>query len=186
MRRIFWLFLLVSPTLAGAQSTETLFGEGGLRVTGFRLGPQAALGVFEAESLPMGGGVYALELNREVLIGWAHLRSKEAVGLPPAQPFTYRQNGLFLGYAFRPHRLVHPVFSLLMGGGKVTYSDDTTDRLFSLVPSLGFELNVFRWFRIQLSAGYRLVDGSAEPDLPDEALSGFQGQALFLFGWSNE
>ncbi len=184
MRRILMLLLFVSPAVVTAQPTEALFGEGGLKITGFRLGPQAALGLFEAESLPLGGAVYALELNREVLIGWGHVRSKEAVGLIPAQPFTCRQNGLFLGYTFRPHRLVHPVFSLLMGGGKIDYDDKNDDRIFAVLPSVGFELNVFRWFRIQLSGGYRLVDGSANPDLPDEDLSGFQGQALFLFGWS--
>ena len=67
--------------------------------------------------------------------------------------------------------------------GKVKLANDV-DRIFALQPSLGVEINVFRWLHLGLEGGYRFISDSNLEGLDDAALSGGFGQATLRFGWS--
>jgi len=81
--------------------------------------------------------------------------------------------GLWVGYTLNQFKLVHLYSSVKVGWGglKIEFSDedfDYQDAIFVLTPELGAELNVFRFFKIGFSGGYRFVDGI------DPSLSGYE------------
>jgi hypothetical protein len=100
--------------------------------------------------------------------------------------------GLWLGYTYRQHKLVHPFASLKFGWGGIhirpedkqagdrTYSKSVT----ALYPEAGLEVNLTRWFRLALTGGYRMVHGVR--NLPGQLDAGdfnsFTGSLTFRFG----
>tara|TARA_Y100000385_G_C13057798_1_gene622850 strand:- start:401 stop:667 length:267 start_codon:yes stop_codon:yes gene_type:complete len=54
--------------------------------------------------------------------------------------------------------VIHPIFYLQAGGGKLEVTNEVDDRVFILQPNVGLEMNVLQWFRIGVEAGYRFVN----------------------------
>lgn len=84
--------------------------------------------------------------------------------------------GLWLGYTFRQYKLVH-LFSTVKagyGGVNLDFDDefDSGDAISFLNPEVGVELNVFRFFKLNATAGYRWVNGI------DESISGIEKGSL--------
>jgi hypothetical protein len=83
--------------------------------------------------------------------------------------------GLWMGYVVPSHKALHLYSSLKLGGGGIAYYDifdnnnfdfvDVESPLFLAMPEVGLEINVFRWFRLSVSAGYRLMT-AFDDDLP--------------------
>ncbi len=81
--------------------------------------------------------------------------------------------GLWGGYTLNPYKLVHLYSSVKLGWGglKIKFEDDDfdyQDAIFVATPELGAELNIFRFFKIGFSGGYRFVSGI------DSDLSGYE------------
>ncbi len=99
--------------------------------------------------------------------------------------------GLWLGYTYRPYKVVHPYASVRMGWGAVGIDDlddihhfRDIDRIFAVTPEIGLELNVTKFFHIAATAGYRWVDGvNNSVDLTNEDFRGFNAALNFRFGW---
>ena len=84
------------------------------------------------------------------------------------QQLVLGYGGLWMGYSFPSHKLVHLYTSLKIAGGGVgvtdfeddwDYDEDWSDATFVAIPEVGVELNVARWMRVSGSVGYRFVDG---------------------------
>ena len=81
----------------------------------------------------------------------------------------------------------------LRGGGEARYRRTTTNgatiatrtiesSVFVAEPGAHLELNVTRWFRPGIGAGYRYVNGSDLPGVTDGSLGGAVGTLTFKFG----
>lgn len=106
--------------------------------------------------------------------------------------------GLWLGYTPLSMKVAHPFVSCRLGWGAVdiTYNEDQddfdyTDAVFVVTPEAGIELNVFRWFRIAGTVGYRFVEGISDKSrIGKNSLDGMTAGLTFRFGsfgrwWSN-
>ena len=78
--------------------------------------------------------------------------------------FDMGQGGFWLGFVFPQHRALHAFTSVKAGWGAVNIEFDDNnfdyeDTFFAVTPEAGLEVNVFRWFRIAGTVGYRFMNG---------------------------
>jgi len=96
--------------------------------------------------------------------------------------------GFWLGATYPSNKLVHLYSSVRVGWGGVDIEldndPDSFDGVFVVEPEAGLELNVFKFFRIAATVGYRYVDGINESNsgLDKNAFNGFIGGLTFRFG----
>ena len=83
---------------------------------------------------------------------------------------SFGHGGFWLGYLYRSSKLIHVGLNTKLGWGSIILATDTdgnattnndrtinTDNVFVITPQLDAELNVVRWFKINVGAGYRWV-----------------------------
>ena len=179
------LFLLLC-TSTFAQKEQTLFGKSGLGLSGVWGGWTNTVTNFGDDYGYFAGGYGGLEFGRSILVGWGGARLVNDVQLGETNPsnLDMRYNGLMLGYSYASHRAIHPRFMTMIGTGRVDFAEQEQDKIFVLRPSIGIELNVFRWFHLGLDAGYRFVSDTDVNQLRDEDLSAFFGEVKLSFGIS--
>jgi len=96
--------------------------------------------------------------------------------------------GFWLGYTYASHKLVHVFASAKLGWGGIDVEIDdsgfkSNDAIFVATPEVGIEMNVFRWFKIAGTVGYRSVTGVNNiPGQSNEDFSGLAGSVTFRFG----
>lgn len=110
------------------------------------------------------------------------------------QRVKFKHGGLWLGYTPLQNKVLHPYASVKFGWGKARYLatpldqpsmelEASKDNIFVMTPELGFELNVFSWFRVAVTGSYRLVSGADTlPVFNDDDLSEFAMQLTLRFG----
>lgn len=184
-KTIFLILGLVLTLNLSAQRDETLFNRG-IGLSGAWGGSSFGMTAFKDDVGIMTGGYGGLEFNKNVFIGWGGFETQNDVnfGTNGDSEFDLQYNGLILGYAMGSHRVLHPQFMLLTGGGRARVQGQGSDNVFVLQPSVGVEVNVFRWFRIGLDAGYRVVTNTDLDGLKSTDLSAPYGELKFKFGWS--
>lgn len=79
-------------------------------------------------------------------------------------------------------RVAHYSLQLLIGAGGVTVFDFESDPVFVAEPAAKLELNVTKWFRIDVGGGYRFVSGLDLGRLDSGDLSAPFGSLEFKFG----
>lgn len=134
-------------------------------------------------SLTLGGGGYGVATEMSGNVNGTNRR------------FHMGYGGFEIGYIFRPASLIHVRIVNLIGAGGAGYrrgGDDcdgcrfprfNADSFFVLEPSLYLELNIIKWMRMSLGAGYRYVNGlDGVPDYPDKDLCGASVELSFSFG----
>lgn len=72
--------------------------------------------------------------------------------------------GLWLGYVPFQSSVIHPYISTRIGWGAadIEFTDDnftSSETFFVLTPEAGLEVNVFRWFRVAGTVGYKWYSG---------------------------
>ena len=90
--------------------------------------------------------------------------------------------GLEFEYIGAWDRLIHYSLQLLVGGGGVTLFDVESDPVFVLEPVARMEVNITKWFRVNVGGGYRFVSGVDVGRLENSDLSAFFGDLQFKFG----
>lgn len=90
--------------------------------------------------------------------------------------------GLEFEYIGAWDRLIHYSLQLLVGGGGVTLFDVESDPVFVLEPVARMEMNITKWFRVNVGGGYRFVSGVDVGRLENSDLSAFFGDLQFKFG----
>ncbi|MEL6864594.1 MAG: hypothetical protein AAFP19_09250 [Bacteroidota bacterium] len=172
-------------TEASAQKEETIFGRSGLRLSGAWGGPQTMITRMGDDNALLNGGFGGLEFNKSVFIGWGAYRLEDNVRLMPQQDqLDMDYNGLILGFNLAAHKAVHARAGVMGAFGDVGFKDGPNDRIYVIQPSAGIEVNIFRWFHIELEGGYRFVDGVETEGIVDSDLSDIYGAIRFKFGWS--
>ena len=179
------LFLLLGIQAIQAQKQETLFGNNRLDMTGFWYSNTNNFSFFEEDSEYFSGGNIGFEFNKSLIAGWAWQRLSGVGRLEDTgQPFDMNHNGLFIGYAPKSHKLIHPYISVFGGSGRLEFNN-ARERIFAVQPAVGLELNILRWFRIGGEAGYRLVSDVDMTGIYASDLSAPFAQLQFRFGYSS-
>jgi hypothetical protein len=137
--------------------------------------------------------------NHRVVLGGGGFGMMSRVPAPPGAlgggenlRLGFGYGGLWLEYIFLPHKLIHASLGTLLGVGGASYtrihdvldesSEVESDGVFVADPTLCIELNVFRYMRIDVGAGYRFVGGLELSGLDHQALNGFTGTVQLKFG----
>jgi len=169
-----------------AQEQETVFGYSGLKLTGVWGGPAFSLGGIGAEEGYYRGGFFGLEFNKQFNIGYAAywLDERAEIEAFPDQDFDLSYKGVLLGYAPNARKLVHPKFSLLVGGGRVDIENQDLDRVLIIQPAGGIEINIFKWWHVDVLGGYRIARGADITGLSDNDLSAPFAELRMRFGIS--
>jgi hypothetical protein len=178
------LFVL---TVAQAQREETVFGKSGLRLTGAWGGWDFSLTKFDQDYGAFTGGFGGLEFNKAVLLGYGKYRLINDVQWEDDfdnNRINMEYGGLIVGVTPYASKTIHPSIQLLAGKGKVSLNDGVEDRIFTIQPALGFEVNVFRWFHLGVSGGYRFIMDTELSGLTDADLSAPYGEMKLKFGLS--
>ena len=180
--------LLLTLTLF-AQKEETMFGKSGLRLTGAWGGSTTMITEVVNDNAIYTGGYGGLEFGRSLFIGWGGYKLINDIDFDEfeTQSFDMEYKGLMLGYALNAHKPIHPIFMIMGAKGEVEVDDfGAKDNIFVVQPSLGIELNVFRWFHLGLRGGYRMVTDTDMTGLTDSDLSAPFGEVNLKFGFSWE
>lgn len=177
MRHFFIALFLLSATFLSAQKDQTLFGNGGLRLSGFWFGGTSNMHILDAENDIYRGGHFVFEFNDNWLIGWSNFRINAA-------DWDLKSNGAFIGYSHNSDAVVHSVFHVSVANGRLSSELQSRDRVWTVVPAGGVEVNVLRWFRLGLEGGYRFVSDVEIPGLQDGDISGGFATLRLRFGYS--
>ncbi len=169
---------------------ETLFGD--VDILGAFGGPIVEISSINGEVGAMVGGGGALVMDNFFLGGYGIGTKYPDYFIdegPDAGSYNirFKHGGLWFGYVQRQSKLLHFYSSFRLGWGKTQLREDKdtrySDRIFALVPELGFELNVSSFFKIGFTGGYRWVNGSNRlPGLTDDDFSSPIGTITFRFG----
>lgn len=174
------LFFLVTIS---AQE-ETLFGESGLKLTGAWGGPTyGATFFFDGNGTFTQGGFGGLEFNKVLFVGigseWTENVTKPESGFD----FKFRRQGLFVDFTPLSTKVIHPKVNFWIGGGEVEVKEQKDD-IFVVQPGVGFEVNIFQWWKLGVEGGYRFVTRTNITGLTDEDISAPFINARLRFGWS--
>lgn len=191
MKKLIFLTLCLMSTLGLFAQHETLFNR--TRVVGAFGGPIVEMGLDSDISTSVGGGGAVVFNN--FFIGGYGLGSIDFDALidnEEIEELEIGHGGFWLGYTYRPDKLLHIYTNARIGWGAVNvrFNDNSInsfrdlDQIFVLTPEIGVELNITRWFRVAGTAGYRWVDGVNERSgLTDDDFSGGIATLHFRFGW---
>ncbi|MBI1224601.1 MAG: hypothetical protein GC192_05140 [Bacteroidetes bacterium] len=168
-----------------AQKDETLIGKTGLKLTGLWGGSQFGLVGFDGENNGMFGGVFGLEFNKSLLLGYSGSSSSESTTYNGnLRKYDISYGGFLMSYGHQTHKVIHPRVNFLIGSGTIKVKDKPDDYIFVIQPSAGVEINLFRWFRLGLEGGYRFVSNTDIPKPNEGDASAPFGQLALRFGWS--
>lgn len=189
MKNIIFTLLLCFFTFQGFGQSQTLFSDADI-YGGFG-GPIVEFSGFNGDlitSIGGGGGVFL----DDVFIGGYGMGSLEMRD-PSVDLENFRMNmghgGFWLGYANKQHRLTHIFASTKLGWGSIDVDfrgegERPSDNIFVINPEVGMEVNLFRWFKIGGTVGYRLVTGVNEIDTHSNSdFNSITGALVFRFGW---
>ena len=95
--------------------------------------------------------------------------------------------GFWVGYVTPQKSALHLFTSVKAGWGAVNINVDddfsSDDAFFAFTPEAGLEVNVFRWFRIAGTVGYRFMNGLDNSPLYNrDELEGMTGTITFRIG----
>ncbi len=187
------------------EKSETLFGKGNLRISGFGAPLVEFSSVNGQFSVSNGGGGAAL-FNQKFFLGGYGVSMSNRVNLGDVsnnQRLDFGHGGFWLGYVSSPKRLVHFTGSLRLGWGGISVRDNRfannnfsnrVSNCFVATPELGVEVNITRFFKIAATAGYRVVTGANSVQFTDfqgnttqtinnATFNSPMGMLTFKFGW---
>lgn len=142
------------------------------------------------------GGGGALILNQSLFIGGYGLGLAPVIGKDVVLNNVDYENleigfghgGLWLGYIHNYRKLLHFGGSTKFGWGNISLEGDQLpntfeDNVLVIIPQIEAEVNVSRWFKINIGAGYRIVTGVNENVFEQRDFNSPEASIGFIFGW---
>lgn len=187
MRNFLIAVLLLAACTVQAQRHQTLFGD--LNVVGAFGAPVVEISSINGESISDVGGGGALILE-DFFLGWYGLGNDLAKVNVNQDLYNirFRHNGFWLGYVPKAYKVAHLYSSARIGWGKTDLRQGKetfySDRVFVLTPELGVEFNIFEFFKLSVTGGYRWVNGvdRLPSELDNKSLSSPVGTFTFRLG----
>lgn len=194
MKKLFLSLLVCASVQLAAQSDQTIFSD--IHRIGAFGAPIFDFGDFDSDVTTANGGGGALILN-DFFIGGYGIGSNDFTKIvnDTTETINFGHGGFWLGLTPKQSKTIHPYISMRLGwgdvdskvknvldpGNPVTYKN--IDKVFVLTPEIGFEVNVFSFFRIAASANYRWVNGLTNlQNFEDSDLSNFGATLTLKFG----
>jgi hypothetical protein len=157
---------------------QYLFGNKEFRTSGFGA-PIVEFSSFNGEFAVFNGGGGAAIFNNKFFIGGYGMGMSTQPGFPNVYSengdletdhlqVSFGHGGLWTGYNFMPTKPIHFVVSLKAGGGAASiinteFDFENYEQYYDYVgvvkPQVDVEMNLLRWFKISIGAGYRYVMG---------------------------
>ncbi len=197
MKKILLFSFFSSCTLLGWGQTETLFND--IDVVGAFGGPFVEFSSIADETVINTGGGGALVLNDFFLGGYGLTSKLDDYRFGVAEyDLELKHGGFWLGITPQTDKLLHFYGSARVGWGKAKARGSGpqagNDNVFVVTPEIGFEINIFDWFRIAGTGGYRLVSGVDDfLDLDNQSFNSPVGTITFRIGgftdvdnWGND
>lgn len=190
MKKLFLvLFIFCSAATMYGQQTETLFRKA--RVIGVFGGPIVEIGLGDNQNpnTSNGGGIGLIIDHFH--IGAYGISSNEwidkAIDGEEIDDLDFAHGGIWLGFNIPSYKLLHLYASTRIGWGGYDIDFDRggiDNNVFVLTPEIGVEVNVFKWFRVAGTVGYRFVDGVQEADgFGKDYFNGAIAGITFRFGF---
>ena len=180
---IFLAFVLLSNFIF-AQSEQTIMSGSKLGLSGAWGGWSYNTGAFNGKYGGYNGGIWGLEFGKKLLVGGLHYNIGNQ-SINGKDYFSLHSDNLYLGYIPNSYKAIHPIFSLAIGGGSLNTNNETvSQKVFTIHPALGLELNALRICHIDAQLGYRVVTNTNYNTLKDTDFSGLYAQVNLKFGFS--
>jgi|GEM_PF-3307175 len=182
--------------LNGKGRERTLLGD--LDLSGVWGGPTYNYSATGDDFALMRGGFGGLEFSDEFFIGYGGWKNREDFttnDVSASSPqYDFKHSGVIIAYRPFSDNAIHPRISAIFGPGKmdVTKHDIGTengvgqsDRFLVGQATVGFELNLFQWFRLGVDGGYRFASGVENDFVTANDIGGavMQIEARFGFSW---
>ncbi|MCB2195753.1 MAG: porin family protein [Bacteroidetes bacterium] len=184
------------------EDINTIFTKENLKVTGGFISPELKVGnVYEDASMLVGGRIgmtfndkFNLGMGGYGLVNNSNFEAIDYPGIDQAR-ISMGYGGLTMEYVFFTNEKIHFTIPVLIGAGGVYIYEDVDDYFnndwnelensaaFIVEPGIYIEFNLFKFFRIDLGASYRLVRETDLVNLSDDDLSDFTINAGFKFGF---
>jgi hypothetical protein len=199
------IVLLVSFSIAGLLSAQTIekneyknYNEVKTvmssikihRISGFG-GPTMSYSTINGDFAFMMGGGGGILINNLFLGGYGEgLSNTVDIGNNNSiRELDFGHGGFWVGYEIAHKWIIHPVISSRLGWGSITGFNTTSNRYFQdnvfvFVPTISAEVNLTRFFKINVGAEYRQtlnVDNVA--GMTNKDFSGLGVYMNFIFGW---
>lgn len=142
------------------------------------------------------GGGGALILNQTLFIGGYGLRLALVIGKDVSiegvnyvdMEIAFGHGGIWVGYIHNPKKLIHIGGSTKLGWGTISLDDNRLpdnyeDNVLVFTPQVEVEVNISRWFKINVGGGYRFVTGVNGNVFQQKEFNSPQATIGFLFGW---
>ncbi len=190
---------------------QTIFSDRNLKFTGGFIAPEIKVGNMNDDNgIFVGGRMGAIFNDRfSIGLGGYGLTTKSSfnydfavVGPEPIRNVRIGMGygGLALEYAFFSKKAIHFTVPVLVGAGGFVFYEGTDNywdefneyestAAFFLEPGINLELNLFKHFRFNMGASYRLVQGTSLDEnrlgaiISDDDLSDFTVNASLKFGF---
>ncbi|MDH4046045.1 MAG: hypothetical protein OEW06_16480 [Gemmatimonadota bacterium] len=178
--------LMVVPGQLAGQEQRTLIG-GGVTSGGFG-GPVVRFSSVAGKFAVFGGGRGGWIINHTFVIGLGGYGLANDIAVTPGAPsreIEFGYGGLELEYVNSWNRIVHVTGHVLIGGGGLTVKRllvERSESLFVSEPAVNLEVNIVKFFRVNLGGGYRFVAGVEDPEVSASDLDGPFGQLTLKFG----
>ncbi len=196
----------VAALTGSARADETIFTN---VHSGVYVAPQIGVGSLKGSVAALGGGRIAWLADNTFAIGLggSGIITRNAVQTT-GDTTDYAMlgyGGLVLEYTPGAEHLIHPAFSVLVGGGMAGsynhspmmndwhYFDTTTvaparfrhegSPLFVVEPSASLEVNLATFLRLDLTASYRYLSNFTQPGFVRSDVSGLTGNLGLKIGW---
>ncbi len=187
------IFILVIAMPVVAQEETLINGE--IQSGGFG-GPVVKIGPMNGTTGVFVGGWGGWIINHTFSIGGAgyglvnNIKISDPSGTGRTTYLNFGYGGLDLEYIGNSMNLIHYTLGVLIGGGGISYRDSiyqnysekNTNAVFVLEPSANIEMNVTKFFRIDIGASYRWVNDVQFDGLKDKDMSGLSGMLTLKFG----
>lgn len=188
MKNLIWI--IIFTWLSGsiyAQRDNTLFNNH--TRNGFFVAPLVEYSDLKNDlSTSLGGGFGFITGDFFFGLYGLGLTDYDAVFEDDFDKLTLGHGGLWLGYTYPQTSVIHPFSSIKIGWGGANFEIinkdlEYDDSFLVVTPEIGLEFNVFRWFRISATGGYRFINGmNGVPDFTEEDLETWTGTLTFRIG----
>lgn len=189
MKNNFTLIVLCFFAFQGFSQSQTLFSDVD-EVVGFG-GPIVEFSAFKGEVIPAIGGGGGVFLDDFFIGGYGigGLDFRDASVDLENYRMKLSHGGFWLGYNHNQDKVLHVFASAKLGWGDIDVKyigtgGKPSDNIFVIQPEAGVEVNLFRWFKLAGTVGYRAVTGVNEIETHSNSdFSGMVGTLTFRFGW---
>ena len=191
-------YIVCIPFILVAQNgneARTLFGNGNplnAKDVGFFVAPSVGITQMDASNALLFNIRGGIDLKDKLSFGAYYSVSMNQINprseIVPNVYMDYWSVGGFGEYTLLSKKLVHVTFPIYMGFGEVQMDSEIDDvelgeaNFFQIEPSAMLEVNLHKYVRFSLGAGYRIVNEMQYRNLNQSDLSGFTGYVGLKFG----